>query len=265
MVREFSAILVLVAALAFRAGAEPPLPETRLPLHLVGTVVSPQPERSIAVIDSSGVISVVRAGDEIGGARVEEIRKDGVVLALSGRLERLALAGTASASTARGSGNAATSASAPSRGASDPRDAIDPDSPAARPPARARVSASARAARGPNASEVPASAAFEDDAPAAASAEQLLVTLSGQARYAPVQDASGKLRGVALMDVRPDSTLERIGLRSGDVVISVAGVKVDNTPRAFDALRALDPRAGGEVLIERQGVPTRIAVPPGAL
>lgn len=265
MVRDVWLVLVLAAALTSRAASEPTLPETILPLRLIGTVVNAQTERSVAVIESGGKISVVRAGDAIAGAEVQEVRKDEVVLAQSGRRERLAFPG-ANASSRSGSGVA--SASASTRGGDDAgaRDGTDPDFRPTRPPARVRAKASARA------SAVPASAAATDEDGASGSeitqtvsAEQLLVTLSGQARYAPLLDEAGKLRGVALMDVRPDSTLERIGLRSGDVVVSIAGVKVDNTTGAFDALRALDPRAGGEVLIERQGMPTRIAVPPGTL
>jgi type II secretory pathway component PulC len=162
-------------------------------------------------------------------------------------------------------------ASAPARSeaAASARDAKDRDWREAQTSRRERAAEKARNAR---AEAVPASAAAQDEEGEASSevtqpltTEQLLVNLASQARYAPLLDEAGQLRGVALMDVRPDSTLERLGLRSGDVVVSVAGVKVDNTTKAFDALRALNPRAGGEVLIERQGVPTRIAVPPGAL
>ena len=268
MARELLGALVLVVALAARASAEPMIPETQLPLRLIGTVVAAQAERSIAVIENGGATAVVRTGDAIGGARVQEIRKDGVVLAQSGRLERLGFASTLAAAPV---GTRPTRASASARGEDDSGalDATDPDFPRAQTSRRARAAAKARAAR---ATAVPASAAAQDDdgepgseVTKVVNAEQLLVSLSSQARYAPLLDEGGKLRGVALMDIRPDSTLERLGLRSGDVVVSVAGVKVDNTSGAFDALRALDPRAGGEVLVERGGVPTRIAVPPGAL
>jgi S1-C subfamily serine protease len=132
-----------------------------------------------------------------------------------------------------------------------------------------RTRSATRARR--RASGVPASAARGQDgdedtaARSAAGNDQMLVNLSSQARYKPLLDENGQLRGVAVLDVRPDSTLERLGLRSGDVVVSVAGVRVDNSAAAFNALRAIDPRAGGEVLVERGGLPTRITVPPGAL
>lgn len=249
MARELALALVAALLCASRAVADPPLPATTLPLHLVGTVVAARPERSIAVIESAGRVAVLRAGDDVGGAQVQEIGKDGVVLALSGRLERLALSGRVAPSA---SGRASAAVWAPESGASV-------ESPDEREPMLRRVVPRAHAAPFRAAREARRSASES------ASPDALLASLSGQARYAPVQDASGALRGLALLDVRPDSALERIGLRSGDVVVSVAGVKLDQGSRAFDALRALDPSAGGEVLIERQGVPTRIAVPPGAL
>jgi type II secretion system protein C len=266
MVRELLCVGLLAAALAVRAGAEPALPETQLPLRLIGTVVAAQAERSIAVIESLGTTQVVRTGDAIGAARVQEIHKDGVVLAQAGRLERLALASVASRAPA---GSGASSASDPSfgEGPADARDATDRGSREAAPQ-RARTASRSRATRR---TAVPASAARGQDGEAGSSAteqvtsDQLLVNLSGQARYAPLLGDDGQLRGVAVLDVKPDSTLERIGLRSGDVIVSVAGVQVDNSPAALDALRALNPKAGGEVMVERGGVPTRIVVPPGAL
>ncbi len=262
--REILGVWVVVATLAARASAEPALPETQLPLRLIGTVVVAQAERSIAVIENGGATSVVRTGDAIGGARVQAIWKDGVVLAQAGRLERLAFASLSAASAA---GPGAQSASARARGTAEAGGvaAVDRELRHALPYRRAQAakareaSATARAAAQPDAGEPGSEVAHES------SAEQVLTRLASQARYSPLLDEGGKLRGVALMDIRADSTLARLGLRSGDVVISVAGVNVDNSPRSVDTLRSLDPRAGGEVLVERAGVPTRIEVPPGAL
>jgi len=267
MLRELFAIGFVVFALAARSSAEPALPETHLPLRLIGTVVAAQAERSMAVIDDQGATRVVRTGDEIGSARVLAIHKDGIVLAQAGRLERLALAPIAIA-RARAAGPPGASASTDEGGESDSPEAAERASRAASAARRSRASSRTAAKR---ASAVPASAARAQDDEAGseatqrASNDQLLVNLSQQARYKPLLDGEGHLRGVAILDVRPDSQLERLGLRSGDVVVSVAGVPVDNSAQAFNALRALNPRAGGEVLVERGGLPTRITIPPGAL
>jgi type II secretion system protein C len=267
MLREAFAVGWVVLALAARAGADPALPETQAPLRLVGTVVAAQAERSIAVIDDQGATRVVRTGDQIGAARVQEIHKDGIVLASSGRLERLPLAPVA---VARGTEPVRNGESAAVDDAHD-SDSLDPGQRDARATLAARRSRMAKRAPAKSASAVPASAARgqdgEEDSEATRQVgnDQLLVNLSQQARYRPLLDDEGQLRGVALLDVRPDSQLERLGLRSGDVVVSVAGVPVGNSAQAFNALRGLNPRAGGEVLVERGGLPTRITIPPGAL
>jgi type II secretion system protein C len=269
MVREILAAIFLVLALAAQARADAQLPETTLPLRLMGTVVASNAARSIAVIENSGTRAVVREGDAIGGARVQAIRKDGIVLDQAGRLEKLAFGSGAPASGSDPDGARASAAvSAAHDDAGNERAGARRDWRAAANARRARAALKASASR---ASAVPASAASDDEDEDAGgrskplNSQELLAQLANQARYAPYHDGDGKLHGVALMDVRPDSTLERLGLRSGDVVISIAGVRVDNTTKAFDALRSLNPRAGGEVLVERGGVPTRIAVPPGAL
>ncbi len=267
MVRErLGALLVALAlaACAARAHAQDSLPETQLPLRLIGTVVAAQAERSIAVIESQGATIVVRPGDAIGAARVREIHKEGIVLVQAGRVERLALAPVA---VSRPAGTALASASG-SAGTDSNGDAVDAAD-GARGSASKRTRAPARTRK--RATAVPASAARAQDGASDAEVsqvvgnDQMLVNLSAQARYKPLMDEEGNLRGVALLDVRPDSTLERLGLRSGDVVVSVAGVRVDNSAAAFNALRSIDPAAGGEVLVERGGLPTRITVPPGAL
>lgn len=266
MARERLAVGLAVLAFAFQAHADASLPETTLPLRLVGTVVASRTERSIAVVENDGARVVAHVGDAVGSARVTEIRKDGIVLRTASRLEHLPFA-LGSAGSADAPGVASVAASARNDGEARERDAAARDWRRAAQERRARLAAKPRATR---ATAGPASATAGDEAGEVVAArpvdsQTLLAQLANQARYAPYRDEDGKLRGVALMDVRPDSTLERIGLRSGDVVVSIAGVKVDNTPQAFDALRSLNPRAGGEVLVERRGVPTRIAVPPGAL
>ncbi|MEX2205799.1 MAG: type II secretion system protein N [Myxococcota bacterium] len=270
MLRELLCAALLASAplgLAARANAEPALPETQAPLRLIGTVVAAQVERSMAVIDDQGATRVVRTGDEVGAARVQEIHKDGIVLVRAGRLERLALAPVAIARAPEPAGTGDSAAVDDAHGT----DSLDPAERDARARLAARRSRMAKRAPAKSASAVPASAARGQDGEDGSevtqrvSSDQLLVNLSQQARYRPLLDDEGQLRGVALLDVRPDSQLERLGLRSGDVVVSVAGVPVDNSAQAFNALRGLNPRAGGEVMVERGGLPTRITIPPGAL
>lgn len=269
MARERLVVGLAVLAFAFQARADASLPETTLPLRLVGTIVASRAERSIAVVENDGARVVAHVGDAVGSARVKEIRKDGIVLQTASRLEHLPFA-IGSVANADAPGVTTVAASASGEGGAGGREAADRDWRRAAQERRARLAAKPRATRATRATAAPASAGAGDEAGETVAAkpvdsQALLAQLANQARYAPYHDEDGVLRGVALMDIRPDSTLERIGLRSGDVVISIAGVKVDNTTKAFDALRSLNPRAGGEVLVQRRGIPTRIAVPPGAL
>src|SRR5262245_34079921 len=83
------AAVLMTLALCASVRAEVPLDETTLPLRLIGTVVSARADRSLAVIQSGASPHVVHRGESIGGARVEEIAKDGIVLEHGSRLERL--------------------------------------------------------------------------------------------------------------------------------------------------------------------------------
>ncbi len=94
--------------------------------------------------------------------------------------------------------------------------------------------------------------------------DDLLAELSRQARFQPVLDEQGRLRGVALLGILPDSTLERFGLLSGDMVTHVAGVKVDNTANAYNTLRGLDLSKGVDLTVLRRGARTTVSIPPGA-
>src|SRR5262249_4491245 len=104
---------------------------------------------------------------------------------------------------------------------------------ARRAPARAAMSAAARrsARRPPGSKDSPS-----DRGPARGNG-QLVADLAAQPRFAPVMDNNGKLRGVALMNVVPDSLIERLGLRSDDVVVAIEGTPIDSSGRAMNVAR----------------------------
>jgi len=244
-------VLVAFLLLAGAARAEVPLDETTLPLRLVGTVVSARADRSLAVIQSGASTHVVHRGESIGGARVEEIAKDGIVLEHGSRLERLSF-GKPSASPSYADASTELARAHSNTGAAD----AGPDSEArarAPRPAAVRGRALARKAAVQRASF--SKPRTNDD---------VLADLSKQARFQPLLDGDGKLRGVALLGIVPDSMLERFGLESGDVVTHVAGVKIDNTANAYNTLRGLNLRNGVAVTVLRRGAVTTVQVPGGA-
>ena len=214
------ALSVLLAAAAAHAGSP------RSDVRLLGTVVSSNAARSLAMVETGGASRAVRVGNELDGATVVEIRNESVVLRRRGELETLVLASVSRPGGVRG-----------------------PDVPASAAPSEAELEASAaeHARRAPprsaplrNASApsrrarpVAPAARERSEADVARSNDELLADISRQARFAAVNDDNGKLRGVAVMNVLGDSALERLGLRSDDVVTSINGTAIDSSGAAI--------------------------------
>jgi type II secretory pathway component PulC len=134
--------------------------------------------------------------------------------------------------------------------------------PAPRPGATARATASSTP---PAASDEDAAAAVDRERPDWSTPEEALQDLAQQAVFVPELGEGGRVRGIAVADIRPGSLLERLGLENGDVVVAIAGVRVESGSQALQALRGLDFHRGVSVDVERDGALTAIAVPAGAL
>ncbi len=217
-------------------------------MRLVGTVVSSDSARSLAVIELAGAPRTVRTGGRLDGAELIEIRSDSVLLRRAGEIETLDLAsvsvspagqgGSVFPASPDGAANGADeSAAAHSRAARPNRPAVRARRPAARRPARPP----ARAAEARTEGEV------------ARSNDELLADLAAQARFAPVMDNDGKLRGVAVMNIVSDSALERLGLQSDDVVVAINGKKIDSSGQAMNEARALPRNRPVKLDVERRG------------
>jgi type II secretion system protein C len=251
MGRELRRAVAIATFALCASAARAELDETTLPLRLIGTVVAARADRSLAVVESGGATRVVHRGDEVAGARVEEIGKDAIVLAHASRRERLSFAPPASPYPGTSEEEATRLALAHSSRADDPRET----EPRARPARRASAS-------GPAPADKPALARARGAPPK--TNDEVLAEVAKQARFKPLLDENGKLRGVALLGVASDSMLERFGLQSGDVVTHVAGVKIDNTANAYNTLRGLNLGNGVEVTVLRRGSVTTVNVPGSA-
>jgi type II secretory pathway component PulC len=218
----------------------------------MGTVVAEDADRSLAVIENSGDTAVVRTGDAIGGARsarsqgrdrARQRESAGAAVVRRAGCGLSASATTAAAELARAHGAVGRNAD------------TDPDS-------RARASRRAPNLRGRAMARRPnvRPASFQKPR----TNDEVMADISRQARFQPLLDDDGKLRGVAVLGIVPDSMLERFGLQSGDVVTHVAGVKIDNTANAYNTLRGLNLRNGVEVTVVRRGASTTVNVPAGA-
>jgi S1-C subfamily serine protease len=109
-------------------------------------------------------------------------------------------------------------------------------------------------------------AAEEASAPASpdTEADEALRSLASQARFLPEFGQAGEVRGIAVQNLVPGSQLERLGLRNGDLVVSVAGHRVQD-PSSAQALRGMSLQQAFAVEILRAGAPTTLQVPAGAL
>ena len=67
------------------------------------------------------------------------------------------------------------------------------------------------------------------------------------------------------MNVMSDSMLERLGLRSDDVVVAIQGTPIDRAARAMAVARGLSWSQPVRLDIERHGVPTVVMVDPRAV
>jgi type II secretion system protein C len=257
MVRE-SRLAIVLAALLLATARDGRALESRN-VRLLGTIVSSDPASSQAVVEVSGKQSVVRAGMDLAGAQVVEIQSEQVLLRRNGQLEKLTLGSLSLSSAGRPGPVPASPAPADARSGA----AVSPPRPAAAP------------ARGnPRPSSASHSVALRKgvtrggamgEGEAARTNDQVMADLAAQARFAPVMDNDGKLRGVAVMNIMSDSLIERLGLRSDDVIVAIQGTPIDSSGRAMNVARSLNLSQPVRLDIERGGAPITLNVDPGAV
>jgi type II secretory pathway component PulC len=264
------------------------LAESRRPLRLRGTIVAGAAEHSLAVIEdlSRQETQQLHEGESIGELRIERIRRGSVVVSHRGGLERLTFQpedeaeGSRKAGT-RGRASSARRASAAKRASAAQRASASMRASAARtavasakgavprpPPVRAKRraapggdAASADGADGTDAAESAATSADELDP----DVEERLRELSTQARFLPDFAEEGGLRGIVVRDLQAGTTLERLGLQNGDVILAVEGRRIEQTDNVFEVLRGLELSEGATVELERSGALRTLEVPAGVL
>lgn len=209
--------LVLMAALA----DAPPPPD----LAAVGVIVSPRPERSVALLRSGGRTRIVGVGETGFGGRVVVITGEGVLLDFSERLVTLRLSAGGHAVASARPPVAAPPAAASSEAPEDPTT-----------PARAMERREVERRLGQEAPRI--------------LAETTLI---------PVTEA-GQVAGFTLTRVPEGSLLTDAGLRAGDILTRVNDVPIDS----LATLIALWPRLQGESVLRavvlRQGRPVSLTV-----
>jgi general secretion pathway protein C len=86
-----------------------------------------------------------------------------------------------------------------------------------------------------------------------------LSELFTQARAVPYAPQAGVTQGFRLFQIKPDSLIDRIGLKNGDVIQRVNGVEISNPSTAFQLLQDLQGHSQIRVDVLRNQQPTTLS------
>ncbi len=226
------------------------LEESELPIELVGTFVSEEPDSSMATLNVSGENKLGWVGTELldGQATLAAIGPRHVVVREGNSLKvvRLWTEKAAAGKPGRGGPGRKTTAG---RGSARP--------------ATARATASAASSKAPKKKDlskgVKKTGPYDYQIDRGMLDEQLqdLSKLGSQARVVP-NYRNGKYEGFKLVGVRPGSLYRSIGVRSGDVIKSVNGKPIDSPNKALELFEQLKKSSNIQLEIERRGQPKQL-------
>jgi general secretion pathway protein C len=232
---------IILARNLFRASteeAEAPAPEdevyekTKLPLRLLGTAALAEAALSWAAVEDLDDRKhlVVRVKDELKGrAEVVRIERRRIVLRNGGRLEELGLDET----SAGGGGGAATNAGPGSRRFAGRPPPVPPppgEMPSSGPDALVAPSRGSVQRLGSDRYAV----AREDFEDVAVNPAQLF----SQARILP-KYVEGEMVGVQLNSIKSGSVFEEMGIRDGDTITELNGIRISSQQDSAKVLREL--------------------------
>jgi general secretion pathway protein C len=205
---------------------EEDLEATRLPLTLLGTVSALEPENAWAAIEHRNTkeTRTVRVNDELSpGATVLRIERRRVVISENGSPRELVLSEE---------GELQVAAVAPGRPAMVPRPRRVPGPINRQPPPGPP----------PGESGSPEAPALDIRNPA---------TLFSQARILP-KYVDGQMVGVQLNAIKPGSMFHQIGIKDGDVIKELNGIKIDSPEQSAKILLEFVDAKSFNVLVENE-------------
>lgn len=208
--------LWLLAVPALSAAAEVPPPD----LAAVGVVVGASPERSVAILQSGGRTRAAAVGGRAFGGRVTRVTRGQVELEYDGRRVELPLT--------RGAEIPRAPQSAPDAG------------PAAPPPGEAMGALAESRRRTLDRAEV--------ERRIAAEMNRLI-----RAALRPVTE-DGRVIGMRVSQIPDGTILQEVGLRSGDVITDLNGVRVDGLPALIGLWSSLQGASELRATVLRDGV-----------
>lgn len=207
-----------------------PVPSLDLNVDLLGTLVSPEPQWSLATIRVDGITEMVRQGGMVREqAEVVEIAPRYIVLAAGTDYKVVKLWDAKTADRP-----VPTQIQSPVR-------SVGMSSPAA---SRGSEFAKGVHKKGPYEYQIDRNMLEEN--------LQDLTKLGMQARIVPNYEA-GQYSGFRLVGVRPDSLYKAIGLQSGDMISRVNGQNIDTPNRAIQLFEELRTSSNINLDIERRG------------
>jgi type II secretion system protein C len=213
---------------------EEDLEETKLPLTLLGTFASPNPEIARAAVEDKTARThlVLRVGDEIqdGRAKLIRIERRRIVLSENGTLRELTFTDSLSDDKPR-----ISSASSRRSG----RRAV-----ASRRRSRRRAEPSTRSAEAPQ--EV----------------EQALrspADIFSEARILPKWE-NGQMVGVQVSGIKPGSLFEEIGIADGEVITELNGIAIDSPEASAQVMLELTESNIFDVRVEGDDGPRNVNV-----
>ncbi len=220
----------------------PDVPLSDMDISLLGTLVYPDPEWSMATVRLSGSTKLVRTGTEVeDSATIKHIDRTYILLSRNDKTEMVRLWSEKPKKSGRSArpGSASSSKRKPYR---SPAKASS-----SRPtPSKGKANYSKHVAK---------TGEWEYKIDKTMLDEQLndLAALGSQARVVP-NYVGGKYSGFKLVGVRPNSLYRAIGIRSGDVIKRINGMEIDSPNKALQLFEKLQNSRRISLDMQRGGV-----------
>jgi len=211
--------------------------QSDLNIKLLGSMVSRKPEYSLALVSENGTKTsyIVGIGDRImGESEVIEIRRDRIIFRRNARLEYIKIENSISGSPGiRPQGSTIS--------------AVGKDIKAPYAPPAAKKAAAATGVKQVSANK------FEIDRKSLNDELSDRERLAKAARLVPVYDKNGKSNGIKLINVADSSVYSKIGIKTGDIVKSINGQKIDSQAKALQLLDSMKNQSKVAIEVERRG------------
>jgi general secretion pathway protein C len=188
-------------------------------LAAVGVVVGASADRSVAILESGGRTRLAGVGERVFGGRVTSVARNGVTLDFDGRMVELRL------TTGKGARSVPRAVEAQPQAAAPHGEAMGVGGPSRKVLDRAQV-----------------------ERRLAAEMPRLM-----QAALRPVTEG-GRVIGMRVSQIPEGTVLQEVGLRSGDVLTNLNGMKVDGLPALFDMWSSLQGANEIDATVLRDGV-----------